>query len=40
MIKNIPYYFNYFGMKPLSLFKVEKNVWNKLGKDFFEADLK
>jgi len=39
MIKNIPYYFNYFGINPSRLFMIEKNVWDKFGNDFFETNL-
>ncbi len=39
MIKNIPYYFNYFGINPAKLFMTEKNVWSRFGKDFFETNL-
>ena len=39
LIKNIPYFYIYFGINPAKLFKTEKNVWNNLGKDFFETNL-
>lgn len=39
MIKNIPYYFQYLGVNPKKLFIKEVNVYDKLGKKFFEIDL-
>lgn len=39
LIKNIPYYIEYFGIKPNELFKTEKETWEKKGINFFEIDL-
>jgi len=39
LIKNIPYYFNYFGMKPGNLFEIEKEALEKKGDSFFETNL-
>ena len=39
LIKNMPYYFNYFGQHPGNLFKVEKEIWELKEKKFFEIDL-
>lgn len=39
LIKNMPYYFEYFGMKPGNFFKVEKEAWETHGGNFFEIDL-
>lgn len=39
LIKNIPYYFEYFGINPLILFKTENASWEKKGKRFFETVL-
>ncbi|MCD7900272.1 MAG: putative phage abortive infection protein [Bacteroides sp.] len=39
MIKNMPYYFEYFGKRPGDLFVIEKNAWERVGKKFFEIDL-
>lgn len=39
LIKNMPYYIEYFGIHPDNLFKIEKKIWEKKGKNFFEIDL-
>ena len=39
LIKNIPYYYEYFGILPGNLFVSEKKEWEKLGKKFFEIEL-
>lgn len=39
MIKNMPYYFEYFGKRPGNLFVIEKNAWERAGKKFFEIEL-
>lgn len=39
LIKNIPYYFEYFGIHPGDFFSIEKEVWEQHNKDFFELDL-
>lgn len=39
LIKNIPYYFNYFGIKPATLFKTEIKAWEKVGLNFFETNI-
>lgn len=39
LIKNMPYYFEYFGIKPGDFFEVEKEVWQTHGGNFFEIDL-
>jgi hypothetical protein len=39
LIKNIPYYFNYFGIKPSELFKTEIQAWKELNEDFFEMNI-
>jgi hypothetical protein len=39
LIKNIPYYLKYFGRLPANLFQVEKNAWERIGKQFFEMEL-
>ncbi len=39
LIKNIPYYFHYFGIKPANLFEIEKKVWESSGESFFETNL-
>lgn len=39
LIKNIPYYFEYFGINPLVLFSVEKKTWEREWKSFFETVL-
>lgn len=39
LIKNIPYYIEYFGIKPNELFKTEKIIWEKKGLKFFELDI-
>lgn len=40
MIKNIPYYYEYVGINPKALFFTEYSAYNKMGKKFFEIDLK
>lgn len=40
LIKNIPFYINYPGIKPEELFKTEKEIWEKEGFKFFELDIK
>jgi len=39
LIKNIPYYYEYFGNKPANYFATEIEVWQQKGKAFFEIDL-
>ncbi|WP_024993699.1 putative phage abortive infection protein [Phocaeicola paurosaccharolyticus] len=39
LIKNMPYYFEYFGIRPGNLFVTEKNEWERLGKKFFEIEF-
>ena len=39
LIKNIPYYFKYFGVLPKKLFETEINTWEKQGSSFFELDM-
>ena len=39
LIKNIPYCFGYFGIRPDDFFHIEKEVWRKYNKNFFELDL-
>lgn len=37
LIKNIPAYFNYFGIQPGDLFKTEIKAWEGKGEKFFES---
>jgi hypothetical protein len=39
LIKNMPYYYNYFGIRPGVFFRIEKEVWESKGKYFFEINL-
>jgi hypothetical protein len=39
LIKNIPYYFEYFGVNPARMFKKEMEAWKSRGKEFFETYL-
>ena len=39
IIKNIPYYYKYQGIKPVTLFKTEIDSYKKRGIPFFEVDL-
>lgn len=39
LIKNIPYYIEYFGINPAELFKRERRIWKENGFDFFEIEL-
>lgn len=40
LVKNIPYYFHYFGIKPGDLFQIEKESWEQNYKEsFFEIEL-
>lgn len=40
LIKNIPYYFEYFGIAPQDFFIIEKKAWKEKGGKFFEIELK
>ena len=40
LLKNCPYYIEYFGIKPSETYQKEIKAWHKEGEMFFETDIK
>ena len=40
LLKNCPYYIEYFGIKPSVTYRKEIEAWNREGEMFFETDIK